>query len=37
MTWTVNDARRMRQLAEWGIDGIISDDPRLLYQTFQSD
>ena len=27
MTWTVNDARRMRELAEWGIDGIISDDP----------
>ena len=37
MTWTVNDARRMRELAEWGIDGIISDDPRLLYQTFHSD
>lgn len=36
MTWTVNDARRMRELAEWGIDGIISDDPRLLYQTFHS-
>lgn len=34
MTWTVNDARRMRELAEWGIDGIISDDPKLLYQTF---
>ena len=37
MTWTVNDARRMRELAEWGVDGIISDDPRLLYQTFHSD
>jgi len=37
MTWTVNDARRMGELAEWGIDGIISDDPRLLYQTFHSD
>jgi glycerophosphoryl diester phosphodiesterase len=37
MTWTVNDTRRMRELAEWGIDGIISDDPRLLYQTFQSE
>jgi len=36
MTWTVNDVRRMRELAEWGIDGIISDDPRFLYQTFQS-
>jgi glycerophosphoryl diester phosphodiesterase len=37
MTWTVNDANRMRELAGWGIDGIISDDPQLLYQTFQSD
>jgi glycerophosphoryl diester phosphodiesterase len=37
MTWTVNDAHRMRELAAWGIDGIISDDPRLLYQTFQPD
>jgi glycerophosphoryl diester phosphodiesterase len=36
MTWTINDTRRMLQLAEWGVDGIISDDPRLLYQTFQS-
>ena len=35
MTWTVNDVRRMRELAEWGIDGIISDDPRFLYQPFQ--
>jgi glycerophosphoryl diester phosphodiesterase len=37
MTWTVNDARRMRELAAWGIDGIISDDPQLLYQTFHSE
>lgn len=36
MTWTVNDSSTMRQLAEWGIDGLISDDPQLLYQTFQS-
>jgi len=34
MTWTVNDASQMRQLAIWGIDGLISDDPKLLYQTF---
>jgi glycerophosphoryl diester phosphodiesterase len=34
MTWTVNSPGRMRQLAEWGIDGLISDDPQLLYQTF---
>ena len=37
MTWTVNDAGRMRKLAGWGIDGLISDDPQLLYQTFHSD
>ena len=37
MTWTLNDRRRMRQLADWGIDGLISDDPRLLYQTFHSE
>jgi glycerophosphoryl diester phosphodiesterase len=30
MTWTVNGQRKMRQLAEWGIDGIVSDDPVLL-------
>ena len=34
MTWTVNSPSRMRQLAAWGIDGLISDDPQLLYQTF---
>jgi len=37
MTWTVNDANRMRELAGWGIDGIISDDPKRLYQTFHSE
>jgi glycerophosphoryl diester phosphodiesterase len=36
MTWTVNRRDDMLRLAEWGIDGIISDDPQLLYQTFQS-
>jgi glycerophosphoryl diester phosphodiesterase len=33
LVWTVNDAKRMGQLAEWGVDGIISDDPRLLAST----
>lgn len=34
MAWTVNSPRRMQELAAWGIDGLISDDPTLLYQTF---
>ena len=36
MTWTVNSSRQMRRLARWGIDGLISDDPRLLHQTFHN-
>jgi glycerophosphoryl diester phosphodiesterase len=36
MTWTVNTRARMLQLADWSIDGIISDDPELLYQTFHN-
>ncbi len=30
MVWTVNRAERMRVLAEWGVDAIISDDTELL-------
>lgn len=36
ITWTVNSSHQMRRLAEWGIDGLISDDPQLLYQTFHN-
>jgi glycerophosphoryl diester phosphodiesterase len=32
--WTVNDGKAMLLLAGWGVDGIISDDTRLLTQTF---
>lgn len=28
--WTVNDAQSMTRLATWGVDGIISNNPRLL-------
>ena len=34
LVWTVNNERQMRRLAEWGVDGIISDDTALLVKTF---
>ena len=33
IVWTVNDADGMRRFAEFGVDGIISDDTRLLCET----
>jgi len=34
-TWTVNREADMLQLCEWGIDGVISDDPGLLCRTLR--
>ena len=34
--WTVNDQRKMLELADMGVDGIISDDTKLLSATFSS-
>jgi glycerophosphoryl diester phosphodiesterase len=34
LTWTVNDSKSMLRLAEWKVDGIISDDTQLLVATF---
>ncbi|HKD86447.1 MAG TPA: glycerophosphodiester phosphodiesterase [Terriglobales bacterium] len=34
MTWTVNDREDMLRLAEWGVDGLISDSPTLLSEAF---
>jgi len=31
--WTVNEEERMRELAGWGVDAILSDDPGLLHRT----
>jgi glycerophosphoryl diester phosphodiesterase len=33
-TWTVNLREDMLSLASWGVDGLISDNPKLLNQTF---
>ena len=33
MAWTVNSETQMSRLAEWGVDGLISDDPELLFRT----
>lgn len=36
-TWTVNLSEEMLRLAGWGVDGLISDDPKLLSQTFPAE
>ena len=33
VTWTVNDPERVRDLAAMGVDGVVSDDPRMLAAT----
>lgn len=33
MVWTVNRAARMRELAAWGVDAIISDETELLVRS----
>lgn len=35
LVWTVNDEETMLRLADWGVDGIISDDTELLVRTLQ--
>ena len=34
LTWTVNQREDLLRLAAWGVDGLISDDPKLLSRTF---
>jgi glycerophosphoryl diester phosphodiesterase len=29
VAWTVDDPERVRALASWGVDGVITDDPRM--------
>lgn len=33
-TWTVNREPNLAAFAEWGVDGLISDDPKLLSRVF---
>jgi glycerophosphoryl diester phosphodiesterase len=33
ITWTVNERKQMLRAAEWGVDGIISDNTKLLVET----
>ena len=33
--WTVNDARRVRKLANNNIDGIVTDDPLIVRNVFE--
>jgi glycerophosphoryl diester phosphodiesterase len=35
--WTVNDSKAMLRFAEWGVEGIISDDTELLVRTLRRD
>jgi glycerophosphoryl diester phosphodiesterase len=34
IVWTVNDVQTMMRFSGWGVDGLISDNPRLMVQTF---
>jgi len=36
ITWTVNDPKMMARAAEMGVDGIISDDTKLLVETLRN-
>lgn len=36
ITWTVNEPRKLQRAARLGVDGIISDDTRVLRQTLRS-
>jgi glycerophosphoryl diester phosphodiesterase len=35
LVWTVNDPAAMLRMAEWGVDGIISDDTELLVRALK--
>ncbi|WP_371806052.1 glycerophosphodiester phosphodiesterase [Candidatus Lokiarchaeum ossiferum] len=34
--WTINDAKDMRRLLQWGVDGIFTDHPKILLEVVGS-
>ena len=36
IAWTVNDPARLRELAEIGVDGVVTDDPRIFAATLSA-
>ncbi len=36
LPWTVNDAEKMKEMMNLNVDGIISDHPKLLFETHQN-
>ena len=34
--WTVNQRSRMQALLDWGVDGIMTDDPKVLFEVMSS-
>lgn len=37
LPWPVNQQSDLLRLADWGVDGLISDDPKLLARIFRGD
>ena len=35
MVWTINDVATFEHLIELNVDGIITDKPKLLFETLQ--
>ena len=36
MVWTINDVKTFKYLIDLGVDGIITDKPKLLFETLDT-
>ena len=36
MVWTINDVKTFQYLIDLGVDGIITDKPKLLFETLDT-